>query len=123
MPENNPNDASAVCPESTIDSANRRNFIKKAALATAAIGVAGVFLGDGKIIPESSAASTDVTTPIKQGARNIALWGDGFCPCTDNKCYACAPSSTCINSYLPQGGAFLQGCPVNRFNCPATPVR
>ncbi len=49
-----------VCPESTIDSATRRNFIKKAALATAAVGIGSSVLSGrlGKsIVPESSASS------------------------------------------------------------------
>ncbi len=51
-----PNNTGAVCPESTIESANRRNFIKKAALASAAIGI-GSTLSNASIIPRSSASS------------------------------------------------------------------
>jgi hypothetical protein len=47
------------CPnlacESTIDSAPRRDFIRKAALVTAAAGVGGVFLGKNSLVRESSA--------------------------------------------------------------------
>jgi hypothetical protein len=46
----------STCPESTIESANRRNFIKKAALTTAAAGVGSTFLAKS-IVPDSSATS------------------------------------------------------------------
>jgi hypothetical protein len=46
-----------VCPESTLESAPRRNFVRKAALATAAAGIGGVLLGKN-LVPESSAACT-----------------------------------------------------------------
>jgi hypothetical protein len=43
-----------VCPESTIESANRRNFIKKATLVAASTAVGSSIIGS-KIFPESSA--------------------------------------------------------------------
>jgi hypothetical protein len=46
----------AVSPESTLESAQRRSFIKKAAFATAATAVGATILG-GRIVPESSAFS------------------------------------------------------------------
>src|SRR5579862_6184474 len=49
-----------VC-KSTIESANRRSFIKKAALITAAASVAGTVLGS-KILRESSAATPAIVT-------------------------------------------------------------
>jgi hypothetical protein len=55
----------AVCPESTIESANRRSFIRKAAAVTAAVGVGGILLeGTKSVLPESSAdsANSNVTT-------------------------------------------------------------
>jgi hypothetical protein len=42
--------------ESTVESANRRDFIRKAALTTAAAGIGGVLLGSGGILPRSSAS-------------------------------------------------------------------
>jgi hypothetical protein len=45
-----------VCPESTLESANRRHFIKKAAAVTAAAGI-GTSLIDKGLIPESNARS------------------------------------------------------------------
>jgi hypothetical protein len=55
-----------ICPESTIESSDRRNFIRKAVALSAAAGVGGILLsGSGSIIPQSSAASyakTAVTT-------------------------------------------------------------
>jgi hypothetical protein len=48
----------AFCPESTLESANRRNFIRKAALVTTAAGLGSVVLGTGvKALPESTARS------------------------------------------------------------------
>jgi hypothetical protein len=48
-----------VCPESTIESANRRSFVRKAALTAAALGVAGsAAIVPSRIqLPESSASS------------------------------------------------------------------
>ena len=47
-----------ICPESTIESANRRNFIRKAALATAAVGVGSTLpLLSKDVLPTSSAVS------------------------------------------------------------------
>jgi hypothetical protein len=43
--------------ESTIESANRRDFIRKAAVMTAAAGIGGVLLGSGNIVPKSAAKS------------------------------------------------------------------
>jgi hypothetical protein len=55
-----------TCPESTIESANRRKFIKKAALATAAVSVGSRLLASGSVfIPESSAESA-----IQESRRN-----------------------------------------------------
>jgi hypothetical protein len=51
-----------ICPESTLESAqrdgSRRNFIRKAALATAAVGIGAGLVGANRILPEST-ASTD----------------------------------------------------------------
>jgi hypothetical protein len=47
---------SAVCPESTIQSANRRDFIRKAAVAGTAVAVGGSLMGKA-LLPESSASS------------------------------------------------------------------
>ncbi len=52
----------AVCPESTIESANRRNFIRKAAAVTAAVGVGGILLDRESILPESFADKIDSKT-------------------------------------------------------------
>ncbi len=45
-----------VCPESSIDSANRRTFIRKAVAMTAAAGIGATLLGKN-VLPESSAGS------------------------------------------------------------------
>jgi hypothetical protein len=52
----NPNSNNAVCPESTIESANRRTFIRKAAIVTAAAAVGGTLLAKN-VAPQSSAYS------------------------------------------------------------------
>jgi hypothetical protein len=56
-----------VCPESTIESANRRSFVRKAALATASFGVASTVLGRTGVIPSSEAADG---SPILIGKAN-----------------------------------------------------
>jgi hypothetical protein len=50
-------DDSTVCPESTLESANRRGFIRKAAIATAAAGIGSSLLGKN-LVPDSSAKSS-----------------------------------------------------------------
>jgi hypothetical protein len=45
-----------VCPESTIDSAPRRDFVRKAALTAAGVGVGAAVLGKG-VLPKVSASS------------------------------------------------------------------
>jgi hypothetical protein len=45
-----------VCPESTVESANRRNFVRKVAVLSAAAGVGSTLLAKS-IVPESSASS------------------------------------------------------------------
>lgn len=52
---------SSVCPESTIESANRRNFIIKTALASGAVGLGSSLGLGGKILPSSSARSDGYT--------------------------------------------------------------
>ncbi len=56
VPNVNANNSATLACESTIESANRRSFIKKAAFATAALGI-GSALSAGNIVPRSSAAS------------------------------------------------------------------
>lgn len=51
----------AVCPESTIESANRRNFVKRAALTATAVGVGSTLLA-GNILPGASAKSNSPKT-------------------------------------------------------------
>jgi hypothetical protein len=46
----------AICPESTIESANRRNFIKKAAVVAAAAGIGSTALARN-FVPDSSGSS------------------------------------------------------------------
>jgi hypothetical protein len=71
-----------ICPESTIESANRRNFIRKAALTTAVVGIGSTFLA-GKnlgILPESTASSDSPVSgccPIGYGVRGSSSSGTG----------------------------------------------
>ena len=52
--------------ESKIDSSLRRDFIKRAAIATAAVGIGGAFLGKN-FVPESSATSIGVFCTVEIG--------------------------------------------------------
>lgn len=49
-------DRELVCPESTVESAPRRSFIRKAAVGAAALGIGGALLGSGKL-PRSYACT------------------------------------------------------------------
>jgi hypothetical protein len=53
---------SAVCPESTIDSAPRRDFIRRAALTAAGVGVGATVLGKS-VLPQTSASSLCCPSP------------------------------------------------------------
>lgn len=69
----------SVCPESSIESANRRNFVKKAALAAASVGIGGSVLSKStSILAESRADSafTTVTTdtPSCNTAGSVAVF-------------------------------------------------
>lgn len=66
-----------VCPESTLESANRRSFIRKAALATTALGIGGTFLGKS-VLPESSAesASPDRSTRTNKSSTTRSVTTD-----------------------------------------------
>lgn len=70
-----------ICPESTIDSAPRRNFIRKVATLTAAAGVAGILAGNtAKILPESSAKSSGTTACCNLIATHcLVVNNDPFC--------------------------------------------
>jgi hypothetical protein len=85
----------SVKPESTLESSQRRNFIRKATLATAAAGIGGLLL-QKNILPESTASSAlcTVTTPGKNTSGNLAVW-KGAAEITDigpaklNSCSVC----------------------------------
>jgi hypothetical protein len=63
----------SVCPESTLESANRRSLIRKAAVATAAVALGGTLLGKS-VIPESSAKSDSNCGVFLKC--NFVSWGD-----------------------------------------------
>lgn len=107
LSKNNPG-KTFVCPESTIESANRRIFIKKAALATAGAGISGTLIGR-RVIPESSAnsnACTPVTTPCKNSEPYLAVWHNCY-SITDAKCHGLArltasvPGTLCVSPCCP----------------------
>jgi hypothetical protein len=96
-----------VCPESTIESANRRSFIRKAALATAAVGIGGALLDKSlSVIPESSATSGRSPT-AKPGTTYVTT--NPNCNCVgslavfDSRCEIIGRGGT---------GAYLHGCQV-----------
>jgi hypothetical protein len=91
LKEEAPKSTESVNPESTIESANRRNFIKKAAMATAAVGIGGTLLGEN-LIPESSAASAACHTVVTPGSNvvgSLAIW-KSTCSITDSSCHGTA---------------------------------
>lgn len=60
MAENDsPNPADVVCPESTIESANRRDFIRKAALVAAVTGVGATAIGQN-LLPKVAAKADGI---------------------------------------------------------------
>jgi hypothetical protein len=90
-------ESSAVCPESTLESSNRRNFIKKAAIATAIVGASGTLLAK---IPESTA---DSFLPKKKTDRASTSGGPEttFCCITvygDSCLYGCVYSGPIYSS-------------------------
>jgi hypothetical protein len=113
---------SNVCPESTIESANRRKFIKKAALVAAVAGVGSTFLEKSvSLVPESSAdsrgtrgntpknsqSSTIVTSTVSSNrVGNLAIFGTPRCYCNigftgteiTGACNAFCPEPCCSNS-------------------------
>jgi hypothetical protein len=83
-----------VCPESTIESANRRNFIRKAAISAAAMGIGGAALGHNLVstsyasadAPLTGSCATGVgvtgTTCSGAGVRGAASCGTGVQGCS-----------------------------------------
>jgi hypothetical protein len=110
-----------VSPESTIESSPRRNFIRKAALATAAVGVGGVLLGKN-VVPESSAACTKSCIVIACNSVVVDNAGlnRGILPCCDiNAAHAltfgptflCSRCGTTANSGQGIASAVAAGSP------------
>jgi hypothetical protein len=93
-----------VCPESTIESANRRNFIKKTAIVAVAAGLGGTIAGsDIGIAPVSSARSdgppvcafcaTGVAVKGKS-CSSIGIWG---CSASEAGVYGSSTSSVGVS--------------------------
>jgi hypothetical protein len=82
-----------VCPESTVESASRRSFLRNAALAGAAIGVGSTLASSSRLIP-SSEAKSDCARLVTScctffcGIGQLAVWYCAFslqkhpCNCT-----------------------------------------
>jgi hypothetical protein len=74
-----------VCPESTLESANRRNFVRKALATAAAVGVGGALLANSTV-PESSASSAACSPTYCNVYANGSVYVDygntnnGTCP-------------------------------------------
>ncbi len=89
--ESKPSKSALICPESTIESANRRQFIRKAALTAAAVGVGSTVVSNAVMkrsaIPESSASDG---CPVIIGECNFAEQATGITVCTGGttSCYA-----------------------------------
>jgi hypothetical protein len=84
----------AIQPESTIESYDRRNFVRKAALASASAGIGATLLGKKNLFPESE-AKTDcllaVTTCNPNISGFLAVWkGTSVISDSACACYECA---------------------------------
>ncbi len=101
LPESTSQNSNTVCPESTIESANRRDFVRKAVAVTAAAGVGGILLGSGRIIPNSSAKS-NCCPPVRAycarcyGVKGGSCTGDGVrgCSTKGDGVFGCSPCGT-----------------------------
>src|SRR5579862_1124233 len=114
--------STTVCPESTLDSADRRGFIRKAAILTAAAGLGGSILHKPiSLIPESSAESAkaprtrnspkqfcvvDVTTyPCCNNYGNLAVFDGASCVTAEFSSFCYGPAhlnaSLEISSFVP----------------------
>jgi hypothetical protein len=113
----------SVCPESTLESAKRRDFIKKAAMTTAAAAVGSSVLSNMR--SESSASSAgEVNVKTTSGTNpglctlkgHFAIW---YACCTSNG-YGCL-SNMCyihsINSCLAKTSTFLTANSPNPTLC------
>jgi hypothetical protein len=81
--------ANAVCPESTIESANRRDFMRKAALASAAVGVGSTFFAlNSNAIPRSDASSSKSDVEVRGCSCCIGVLGTSLC--CQPVCHYCA---------------------------------
>ncbi len=102
MSDDNSN-ANSVCPESTIESANRRNFMKAAAVTTAAVGLGATLLGE-TLLPKSSAKTAECTF----GSPIFVIAGcNSSCCCFAD--YAIAGYNKCTSSHA-KGLAVQIGC-------------
>jgi hypothetical protein len=94
----------AVCPESTIESANRRNFIRKAGLLSAG-AIAGATVVRG-VLPQSTAASN-----ISITACNAYVKTASICNAYARTLCACGIYGQCIKtSLLSSSGSLVIDC-------------
>jgi hypothetical protein len=116
-------DSTVVCPESTIESANRRNFIKKSVLASAAVGIGSTLIGKSiSAVPESTAASAatrtvQTNTVCSNKVGNLAVFNGpsditGASLCNTHAeltgCSYCSPLLSVTNTAFGCGG--IPGC-------------
>jgi hypothetical protein len=95
-----------ICPESTIDSAPRRDFIRRAALVTASAGVGGILLGsEGKLLPRAAAKADGICYKCSALAVNTV-----FCGC--NPKFAISGTLATSDSTLTAVavGGYAQAC-------------
>lgn len=103
------NNESLVCPESTIESANRRNFMVRAAVAATTVAVGGTLLDRASAIPHSYASSSicclDSKASVVVDTKNC---NDGL-SLAPALLYGCATTGEGISSARKCGAANLHG--------------
>jgi hypothetical protein len=122
--------------ESTIESANRRSFIRKAAIATAAVGIGSTVIGD-RFLPNASAKSnspnkTDCCSCHITGSLTICNVGSKSCsgppynPTLSVLNYRVTCSPACDSAIgvcaFTEGTRFPTGCPPCCFIGPHQPT-
>ncbi len=111
---------SKLACESTIDSANRRGFLKKAALFGAAAAVGGTLLGS-KIIPESSATSCTKGSSIHPESHVVYCCPTGIA--IEGKTCSVAGVAGVAETGIGVEGTSISGVGVCGFSCSSYGVK